>query len=543
MHIFLDGAGNLNATGVVFFFMYAEEATGVPILSKRHCEPGKGKTALDCNFAHQKGHADIVNRTGVDSVNAAQFRDALDMHGGVAGNTNMVIKYDRDYQPKIETASGQLAGLSRCLMMEFIKSASGERCVRLFENARIGQGRVITESAMWPLLAKPGSVAESELKAMLQGLIGELPVYQLPPQATSNPQPKMMLSDSTRDQKKVEAAEKKKSREAKRAEERAQEAAFAEERDSTFHCSHCDTSFLTARWRDRHQAGCAGKRIIHKQNMSGKAALTHLNSAGRLDAAVHPDAATAVYAALTVQSPSTVGMFARCDVGRLPCRVLRMGYARNTGREKVVRFDDDQKEWMRAQYRKGLTKKGRKVSAEAAESDMKTCFPRDKWLTAGQIRGFYQQYKKQLKKEEQARLQDELAEVYQDTVTVGVAKIQAKKSDVNVASTEPAAKKRKTAAVSATKKRKAASGSADKHTAKKKKKAGASSNAQVAANVLTQHAQRFVGRAVKKAWGADMYDGKVMSYDPKKKWFKIVYCDSDWEELNFNQLEHVLVPE
>ena len=118
VYIFLDGAGNLNATCVVFFFIYAEEATGVPILLNA-LEPSEGKTALDCNFAHQKGHADIVNWTGVDSINAAQFWNALDMCGGVAGNTNMVIKYDRDYQPKIKTASGQSAGLSRCLMMEF----------------------------------------------------------------------------------------------------------------------------------------------------------------------------------------------------------------------------------------------------------------------------------------------------------------------------------------------------------------------------------------------------------------------------------------
>ena len=83
------------------------------------------------------------------------------------------------------------------------KSASSERCVRVFENARIGQGRVITELAMWPLLAKPCNVVESELKAMLRGLIGELLVYQLPPQTTSNLEPKMMLSDSTRDQRRL----------------------------------------------------------------------------------------------------------------------------------------------------------------------------------------------------------------------------------------------------------------------------------------------------------------------------------------------------
>ena len=47
-----------------------------------------------------KGMADDVGRSGVDQLDAAQFRDALDAEGGVAGNTNLLIEHDRAFQPQ-----------------------------------------------------------------------------------------------------------------------------------------------------------------------------------------------------------------------------------------------------------------------------------------------------------------------------------------------------------------------------------------------------------------------------------------------------------
>jgi len=96
----------LTSIGVLYALMHCEDVTGVPVLSCNRCEPGKGKTSVDTNFAHCKGHADDVGRSGVDQLDAAQFRDALDAEGGAAGNTNLLIEYGRAFQPKIKTACG-----------------------------------------------------------------------------------------------------------------------------------------------------------------------------------------------------------------------------------------------------------------------------------------------------------------------------------------------------------------------------------------------------------------------------------------------------
>ena len=62
--------------------------------------------------------------------------DALNSEGGLAGSVNLLIDYDRSYQPKLKTVSSDLAGLSSCLSREFFTDPiTKERCMRVRENA------------------------------------------------------------------------------------------------------------------------------------------------------------------------------------------------------------------------------------------------------------------------------------------------------------------------------------------------------------------------------------------------------------------------
>ena len=295
----------------------------------------------------------------------------------------------------------------------------GVRCVRIRENARIGVGTVITETEMLPFLVDPGSENALKLKQLVTA---NTPLYRLPAQGQSTPKSKVLLSDAARDAKIVKKAEKKKELAAQRAEAAKARDDAAKARDRTFHCKACDRPFLTERHGMAHQASCGGKRVVPKP-VSGKAALAVVGSTGRLGVAPDSGATCAAYSALTTEYPSTVSMFAHCGLPRLPTSVLQQGYARNSGRGPTIRFDDEQKSFMREMYARGDFaqggKKAEKVTPEHAEKLMKAKFPRDRQLTAMQIRGYYQNIKAKQKKEEQGRHQAELQRAW-DAAAAGL---------------------------------------------------------------------------------------------------------------------------
>lgn len=50
------------------------------------------------------------------------------------------------------------------------------------------------------------------------------------------------------------------------------------------------------------------------------------------------------------------------------------------------------------------------------------------------------------------------------------------------------------------------------------------------------------GRKVLKKFGKKYYKGKVKNYDPETNWYKVVYEDGDSEEMEFCELQMVMVP-
>ncbi|XP_020113880.1 uncharacterized protein LOC109728026 isoform X2 [Ananas comosus] len=50
------------------------------------------------------------------------------------------------------------------------------------------------------------------------------------------------------------------------------------------------------------------------------------------------------------------------------------------------------------------------------------------------------------------------------------------------------------------------------------------------------------GRQVRKLFGDRYYSGKVVEYDDEMNWYRIVYEDGDLEDLEWRELEEVLVP-
>jgi hypothetical protein len=61
---------------------------------------------------------------------------------------------------------------------------------------------------------------------------------------------------------------------------------------------------------------------------------------------------------------------------------------------------------------------------------------------------------------------------------------------------------------------------------------------------------RFVGRKIRKYFSmldttkAEMWkpmEGVVKSYSPMRALFKVTYVDDDWEELDFEELQMILV--
>ena len=205
-----------------------------------------------------------------------------------------------------------------------------------------------------------------------------MPMYHLPTQGESRPKSKVLLSETARNEKVVKKAEKKKQLavQCTGAAQARDDAARAQDR--TFWCKACNWAFLTERNGMAHQASCGGKRVVPKP-VSGKAALALVGSTGRLGVALDSCAESAAYPVITAQYPSTAGMFAQCGPSHVPSSVLQPGYGRNLGRGPSVRFDDEQKSFLRELYKQGDCshggKKAEKVTPEHAEKLMKAKFP------------------------------------------------------------------------------------------------------------------------------------------------------------------------
>ncbi|CAA7406291.1 unnamed protein product [Spirodela intermedia] len=52
----------------------------------------------------------------------------------------------------------------------------------------------------------------------------------------------------------------------------------------------------------------------------------------------------------------------------------------------------------------------------------------------------------------------------------------------------------------------------------------------------------FEGREVYKLFGGRYYWGKVVDFDSEMKWYRVVYEDGDFEDLDQDELEEVLLP-
>ena len=50
------------------------------------------------------------------------------------------------------------------------------------------------------------------------------------------------------------------------------------------------------------------------------------------------------------------------------------------------------------------------------------------------------------------------------------------------------------------------------------------------------------GRKIRKLFGGQYYSGKVEKYDTETKWYRVVYEDGDFEDLEWHELEEVLLP-
>ncbi|XP_020696416.1 dirigent protein 17-like [Dendrobium catenatum] len=50
------------------------------------------------------------------------------------------------------------------------------------------------------------------------------------------------------------------------------------------------------------------------------------------------------------------------------------------------------------------------------------------------------------------------------------------------------------------------------------------------------------GRKVKKLFGGQYYQGEVVKYDSEVNWYKVVYEDGDSEDLEWHELEEILLP-
>ncbi|KAI0501962.1 hypothetical protein KFK09_016907 [Dendrobium nobile] len=50
------------------------------------------------------------------------------------------------------------------------------------------------------------------------------------------------------------------------------------------------------------------------------------------------------------------------------------------------------------------------------------------------------------------------------------------------------------------------------------------------------------GRKVKKLFGGQYYQGEVVKYDSEVNWYRVIYEDGDSEDLEWHELEEILLP-
>lgn len=61
-------------------------------------------------------------------------------------------------------------------------------------------------------------------------------------------------------------------------------------------------------------------------------------------------------------------------------------------------------------------------------------------------------------------------------------------------------------------------------------------------NSKTGFGEWLKGREVRKLFGEQFYKGKVTEYDKEASWYKVVYEDGDFEDLEWHELQEILVP-
>ncbi|KAL2502793.1 dirigent protein 17-like [Forsythia ovata] len=59
---------------------------------------------------------------------------------------------------------------------------------------------------------------------------------------------------------------------------------------------------------------------------------------------------------------------------------------------------------------------------------------------------------------------------------------------------------------------------------------------------LTGFGDWLEGREVRKLFGEQLYNGKVAEFDKDMGWYRVVYEDGDFEDLNWGELQQVLLP-
>ncbi|KAI7736795.1 hypothetical protein M8C21_011230, partial [Ambrosia artemisiifolia] len=52
----------------------------------------------------------------------------------------------------------------------------------------------------------------------------------------------------------------------------------------------------------------------------------------------------------------------------------------------------------------------------------------------------------------------------------------------------------------------------------------------------------FEGREVQKLFGGGLFNGKVTEFDKETGWYRVVYEDGDFEDLEWHELQEVLIP-
>lgn len=61
-------------------------------------------------------------------------------------------------------------------------------------------------------------------------------------------------------------------------------------------------------------------------------------------------------------------------------------------------------------------------------------------------------------------------------------------------------------------------------------------------NVIKGFGEWLEGREVKKLFGEQYYSGTVIEYDKETGWYRVVYEDGDIEDLDWHELQEVLLP-